>query len=210
MARVTKAQAAANRERILEAAARLFREGGTVAVGVDALTQAAGLTHGSLYSQFGSKERLLAEALRHALSRGLLSAPVEPEASPAAVLEAAIHSYLSPRHRDAPGQGCALAALGCEVPRHGPEVRRSFTEGVRQAVGRLAALLPGGRRPAEADAMAILATLVGALVLARAVDDAALSDGILEAAAGRLREPRAPLDAGQGTAGEAAQVTLQG
>src|SRR6516225_9624461 len=66
--RVSKKKAAENRERILAEAARLFRERGLSGVGVDALTDAAGLTHGSLYSQFGSKERLAAEALSHALS----------------------------------------------------------------------------------------------------------------------------------------------
>src|ERR1700722_11842515 len=65
--RVSKEKAAENRERILTEAARLFRERGLSGVGVDALTDAAGLTHGSLYSQFGSKDRLAAEALSHAL-----------------------------------------------------------------------------------------------------------------------------------------------
>src|SRR5690348_8595427 len=122
--RVSKEKAAENRDRILTEAARLFRERGLSGVGVDALAGAAGLTHGSLYSQFGSKERLAAEALSHALAGN--SAKVEAARSLAGYVE----RYLSTEHRDGPGGGCALAALGGEVPRQGPAVRQSFTQGL--------------------------------------------------------------------------------
>ncbi len=179
--RVSKEAAAENRERILTEAARLFRERGLSGVGVDALAAAAGLTHGGLYSQFGSKDRLAAEALSHAVAGS--SAKVERTSS----LAAYTARYLSADHRDAPGGGCALAALGCEVPRQGPAVRRSFTHGVRRMVTRLASLLPAGpARQHEDDALAATATLVGALVLARAVDDPELSDRILAASRARL------------------------
>ena len=178
--RVSKQQAAENRERILTEAARLFRERGLAGVGVDALAEAAGLTHGSLYSQFGSKERLAAEAMEHALAGSLA------RTGGAGSLEDYVGNYLSARHRDAPGGGCAIAALGGEVARHGGGVRRNFTEGVRRMAGRLAALLPAGKAQyREAEALAAAATLVGALVLARAVDDPELSERIL--AAGRAR-----------------------
>lgn len=174
--RVSKEKAAENRERILTEAARLFRERGISGVGVDALTEAAGLTHGSLYSQFGSKERLAAEALAHALAGSAVRM-----GGKGSLAEYAAH-YLSQVHRDAPGGGCAIAALGCEIPRQASTVRRTFTEGVRRLVGRLAALLPGhADRPREDEALAVAATLVGALVLARAVDDPMLSDRILTA-----------------------------
>jgi TetR/AcrR family transcriptional repressor of nem operon len=187
--RVTKEKAAENRARILAAAARLFRERGLSGVGVDALGEAAGMTHGSLYSQFGSKESLAAEALTEALARSAGKAVLEDAAPGEGALRGFVARYLSARHRDEPGQGCALAALGCEIPRQPPAVRRAFTEGLRATVGRIARLLPKGRRQAqEEEALTVMASLVGALVLARAVDDPALSERILAAARDRLME----------------------
>ena len=175
--RVSKEKVAENRERILTAAARLFRERGLSGVGVDALTDAAGLTHGSLYSQFGSKEKLAAEALSHAVAAsGDKLGGIDSLAAYAA-------QYLSDSHRDGPGTGCARAALGGETPRQGDAVRHSFTQGLRAMIGRITALLPN-RAPEDA-ALAAAATLVGALVLARAVDDPDLSERIL--AAGRAQ-----------------------
>jgi len=178
--RVSKEQAAENRARILTEAARLFRERGLSGVGVDALTEAAGLTHGSLYSQFGSKERLAAEALEAAMA-GTALARIPDDAGPEA-LAGIVANYLSPAHRDRPGKGCAFAALGCDVARQGPALREVFTGGIRMAAKRLAMLLPGRRRQASEDrALALLSAMVGALILARAVDDPALSDRILAA-----------------------------
>jgi len=179
--KVSKQQAAANRARILEGAARLFRERGLAGVGVDALAAAAGMTHGSLYSQFGAKDRLAAAALEHAL------AETAARAAGAASLADYAASYLSPRHRDSPGDGCALAALATEMPRQGGPLRHRFTSGLRAMVARLIGLLPArARQDPEAEALATAATLVGALVLARAVDDPALSDRILAAAQQRV------------------------
>ncbi|WBV45469.1 TetR/AcrR family transcriptional regulator [Pseudoroseomonas cervicalis] len=190
--RVSREQAAENRARILEEASRLFRERGLSGVGVDALSEAAGLTHGGLYSRFGSKERLAAAALEAALARGLLSR-IGTEDGPEPDLQTVLMRYLSAAHRDAPGQGCAMAALGCEVSRQPQAVRHAFTEGLRRKIAPLAALLPGARRrkapagtagegPAREDqALALMAGLVGAMVLARAVDDPVLSDRILQA-----------------------------
>jgi TetR/AcrR family transcriptional repressor of nem operon len=186
--RVSKEQAAENRTRILGEAARLFRERGLTGVGVDALSEAAGLTHGGLYSQFGSKDRLITEALTHALANGALGRlPEMPDATPREKLAAIVTAYLSPDHRDRAGKGCALAALGCEIPRQGLEVRRIFTDGLRKRMDVLASLLPGRRRAAREDeALAALATLVGALILSRAVSDNELSDRILAASAAQL------------------------
>ena len=177
--RVSREKAAENRQAILIAAARLFRERGLSGVGVDALTEAAGLTHGSLYSQFGSKERLAAEAFDHALRTSAA------RMGDAATLEDYIARYLSADHREFRGDGCVMAALACEIPRHTGPIRHSFTGAVRAAMKRIAGLLPG-RRSSEDAALAIVATMVGALVLARAVDDPELSDRILAAARTRL------------------------
>jgi TetR/AcrR family transcriptional regulator, transcriptional repressor for nem operon len=179
--RVTKEKAAENRERILTEAARLFRERGVSAVGMDALAEAAGMTHGSLYSQFDSKEHLAAEALGRAFDA---SAAKYGEIE---TLSAYVERYLSPRHRDTPGSGCAIATLGCEVPRQGNAMRQTFTEGLRRMMERLTRLLgPKARQKRENEALAIAATMVGGMILARAVDDRELSDRILAACRARL------------------------
>jgi TetR/AcrR family transcriptional repressor of nem operon len=169
--RVSKQKSAENRERILTEAARLFRERGLAGVGVDALTEAAGLTHGSLYSQFGSKDGLAAEALRHAFA-GIAEKYAEVD-----TLAAYAARYLSQSHRDRAGSGCAVAALASDMPRQSDAVRGSFTDGVRAMLARVAAMQPAGD-----DALATVATLVGALMLARAVDDPELSTQFLAAA----------------------------
>jgi TetR/AcrR family transcriptional repressor of nem operon len=180
--RVTKEKAAENRERILKAASRLMRERGISSVGVDALTEAAGMTHGSLYSQFGSKERLVEEAVAHAI------ATKGQEVPEAFALSDYVSEYLSTAHRDAPGTGCPFAALGCEVPRQSRGVRERFTAGVRGMIGLLSGRMGSGlkQRQREEKALATVASLVGALVLARAVNDPKLSDDILRATKKRL------------------------
>ena len=180
--RVSKEKSAENRERILEAAARLFRERGLSGVGVDALTEAAGLTHGSLYSQFGSKERLAAEALVHALTTS--SARMRD----ARTLNDYMARYLSADHLEGLGDGCVIAALAGEMPRQGATIRHRFTDAIRGMGKKIAGLAPGGARP-EDEALAIVATMVGALILARAVDDQELSGRILGAARARLSSP---------------------
>ncbi|MDB5411566.1 MAG: TetR family transcriptional regulator [Rhodospirillales bacterium] len=176
--RVTRAQAAENHERIIAAAAQLFREKGFDAVGVDAIMDAVGLTHGGFYRHFRSKDELAAAAV----ARGL-AVSAEKQASHESLADLAA-AYLSPAHRDDPGAGCMIAALGCDIARRGPAVRRGLTDYVRRQVDRVAEWV-GGSSPAvrREQALATLSTLVGAMVLARAVDDRALSDEIL--AAGR-------------------------
>ena len=194
MVKVSKQQAEQNRARIVTEAARLFRERGLGGVGVDALTKAAGLTHGSLYSRFGSKDELTAAALAEALRRGGESLYPPDAASRPDAFETVINRYLSTAHRDAPGGGCALAAVGCEVARQAPAVRRVLTEGVKNSAGRLSRVLPERNRPEEAAsdgsppdrALAILASMVGALILSRAVDDPELSERILDASRRRI------------------------
>ena len=176
--RVSKEQAAENRERILKAASRLMRERGISSVGVDALTEAAGMTHGSLYSQFGSKERLAAEALSHAARTS------SARLSDAGTLDDYITRYLSADHRKRRGDGCVMAALAGEIPRQGAAIRHSFTDAVRAVTKRIASLM-SGRRKSEDEALTIVATMVGALTLARAVDDPEMSDRILAAARAR-------------------------
>src|SRR5204863_2814754 len=129
--RVSKEQASENRERILKAASRLMRERGISGVGVDTLTEAAGMTHGSLYSQFGSKERLVEEAVADAIATKWQEVPE------AFALNDYVSEYLSTAHRDAPGSGCPFAALSCEMPRQSKGTRERVTAGVRGMIGLL-------------------------------------------------------------------------
>jgi TetR/AcrR family transcriptional repressor of nem operon len=179
--KVSREQAAANRERILDVASRLFREHGLDGIGVADLMKGAGLTHGGFYGNFASKEELMARACTRSLER---SAQTWREISEKAAkpLSALAKPYLSTRHRDSPGAGCTVAALGVDVSRRGPVVRHAFTEGVRSLVDVLAGVVPGKTRAAKRRAaLGVYASMVGALVLARAVDDAELSEEILGA-----------------------------
>jgi TetR/AcrR family transcriptional repressor of nem operon len=186
--RVSKEKAAQNRERILISAARLFREHGIAATGVDAITQDAGLTHGGLYSQFGSKEAIAAEAIRFALARGQRVWQHALERNPGKrALPAIVDSYLSRAHRDAPGTGCVVAALGTDIARQPRRVRQAFTEQIKEDLEFLSRLTANGDRSrGYGDAIVAFAAMIGALILARAVDDQPLSDLILKSTAKRV------------------------
>ena len=180
--KVSREQAAQNRERIVVAAARRFRERGFDGIGVADLMKEAGLTHGGFYGHFSSKENLIAEASARALTSSLALWSELAQRAPDDPLSAIAGVYLTSRHRDNPGTGCLLAALGPDVSRQGPAVRRAVTDYVRSACDLLAKLIPGRSRVARRQkAISAYATLVGAMVMARAVDDRALSEEILEA-----------------------------
>ena len=187
--KVSREQAAENRERVLQTAARLFREKGVDGVGVAELMQAAGLTHGAFYGQFSSKEELVAEACRWALGK-TESYWERLQAREADPLAAVIDAYLSPAHRDDPGRGCALTTLGVEAPRRDPGVRRAVSDGLMNLLGRLEGLLPRRLQAARRRrrALTLMASLVGGLVLARAVEDESLSAEILAAVREELAE----------------------
>ena len=180
--KVSREQAARNRERIVETAAQLFRERGFEGIGVADLMKEVGLTHGGFYGHFSSKEDLMAEASARALMGSLERFTKVAERSPADPLPAIASAYLTSRHRDKPGEGCLLAALGSDVSRQGPTVRRAVTDHLRAAVDLLAKLVPGKSKTARRQkAISTYATLVGTMVLARAVDNRALSQEILDA-----------------------------
>jgi TetR/AcrR family transcriptional regulator, transcriptional repressor for nem operon len=174
--RVSKEQAAQNREKILQAASKLFRERGLSGVGVDALADAARMSHGSVYSQFGSKDRMAAEAVRFALEETAERFARVPD------LKSYVTKYLSLDHRDSPGGGCALIALGSEVPRSSPALRSQFSKGLLRMIDLIKSLI-GQTTEKDRDerAYAAAATMVGAMVLARAVDDPGLAENILKA-----------------------------
>ena len=167
------------RERILEAASRLFREHGIEAVGLAKLMGEVGLTVGTFYTHFKSKEALLAEAVLRSLDARHVD--VE-QALRHADLETVVRAYLSPEHRDAAGTGCLVAALAAELARHPEETRRTFTSHNAPTLDSLAAWLSvrRGEKLDRADAAAFLGLLAGTLQLARATPDRAESDAVLE------------------------------
>jgi AcrR family transcriptional regulator len=170
----------ATRERILEAASRLFREHGIAAVGLAKIMAEADLTVGTFYTHFKSKEALLREALLRSLDA---RREAVEQALGGADLEAAIRAYLSPEHRDAPGTGCPVAALASEVARHPRATRNTFASHNAPTLDTLAAWLSArqGKKVAREDAAALLGLLAGTLQLARATPDRAESDAMLEA-----------------------------
>ena len=179
--RVSREEAAKSRERIIEVAAKMFRERGFDGIGVADLMKSAGLTHGGFYGHFASKEDLMAQACSRAMEGSQDTLHQLAERGGGNALSAVASAYLSPRHRDRPGEGCVLAALGAEAARHGSPVRGAFTRGVRSAIEMLARLVQGKSKRAKRErALAIYASMVGALVLARAVDDPALSEEVLQ------------------------------
>lgn len=181
--KVSREQAAENRQRIVESASRLFRERGLDGIGVADLMKSAGLTHGGFYGHFESKEDLMGEACARAVEESLSKWRERIAASPDDPLAAVAAFYLSAPHREHPGNGCALAALGAEAARHGAPVRRALTEGLRRFVDLLTPLVPGRSRAVRREkALASFATMVGAMVLARSVDDRELGEEILQAA----------------------------
>jgi len=180
--RVSKAEAEKSRERIIEVASKLFREHGFEGVGVADLMKAAGLTHGGFYRHFASKEDLMAQATAHALDRGRDTLRKWAEGGDEKGLAAVAAAYLSVAHRDRLGEGCALAALGADAARHDSPLRQTFTDAVCSAATVLTSLASGKTERAKRErALAAYASMVGGLVLARAVDDPDLSADVLDA-----------------------------
>lgn len=175
MPRVSQEQAKLNRQRVVEAAAALFRERGLHGVGVADIMASAGLTHGGFYGQFANKDALAAEAFDAALAEDRRGQG-----------DALIANYLSLGHVQTPGKGCPLAALANDVAREPPSspMRARFTRGVEGLAAVLAGLTPRlSKERRRQRSLAALSTLVGAVVLARAVEDEALAKELLEAAA---------------------------
>jgi len=181
--RVTREQAAAHREKILDVAGTLFRERGFDGIGVADIMKRAGLTHGGFYGHFDSKADLAEEACGVALGRSAGKWEALANGPRKNALAEIVRAYLSPKRRDDPGSGCVLAWLGGEVARRADAVRTTVTEGVRARLGILERVV-GGRSEAERreKAIATLSGMVGAMVVARLVNDSPLSDEILTVA----------------------------
>jgi AcrR family transcriptional regulator len=173
----------ATHERIVEAAGRAIRRSGYGGTGVADIMKDAGLTHGGFYAHFDSRVAMLAEAADRAGADTLATMErVAAAAPPAQALEAMIRTYLSKAHVEAIETGCAVAALGSEMPRQAPQVRRAATRRIKEMIDLVARQSPEWGQPgAHERALVTAATLVGTLMLARAVDDPKLSNALIEA-----------------------------
>jgi TetR/AcrR family transcriptional repressor of nem operon len=185
--RVSRSQAAENRETVINVASRLFRERGFDGIGVKDLMEGAGLTQGAFYKQFASKDDLAAQASRRALESAFQRWSDAAAANPQDPLGSVVAFYLSMKHCAERMDGCPVVALGSDAARQSTEVKASFEAGIREYlemlgnwVGEADGEMPGGK------AMAILSTMVGALLLSRAVNDEQLSKRFLQAAAGSV------------------------
>jgi TetR/AcrR family transcriptional regulator, transcriptional repressor for nem operon len=170
-------ETAQKHERILDESIRLFRQRGFCGVTVSEVMKAAGLTHGPFYNHFASKEALMSETVIRELQRSIGAfdkLPPTPEGKAAFA-----NYYLSEEHMKDCSGGCAVAALSSEI-RQEQEVRGSFTSQIKNVVQKLASYFPWkSRRSARGDAIHWYTSMIGALILARAVDDEEFAREIL-------------------------------
>jgi TetR/AcrR family transcriptional regulator, transcriptional repressor for nem operon len=193
--RVSRVQAAENRERVIDAASRLFRERGFDGIGLKDLMKGANLTQGAFYKQFESKDDLAAKASARALTSAFQRWSEAAAANPEDPLEAVLSFYLSAAHRDERTDGCPVVALAADAARQGREVKAAFEAGIKTDLDWLARLMGDGER-AQQKAMAIFSTMVGAVTLSRTINDPALAQSILDAAADQVRAVVSAKDSG--------------
>ncbi len=174
----------ASHERIVAAAARAIRRSGYDGTGVADIMKEAGLTHGAFYAHFTSREAMLAEAAGRACAESAAAAAGVVASVPTEqALASMLRTYLSREHVEHAEVGCPLAALGSETPRQVPEVRRVTTRHIKEMIDFVARQSPDWGQPgAHERALVTVATMVGTLLLARAVDEPALSNSLCAAA----------------------------
>jgi TetR/AcrR family transcriptional repressor of nem operon len=173
----------ASHERIVGAAARAIRRSGYNGTGVADIMKEAGLTHGAFYAHFASREAMLAEAADCAGAQSnAAAAKILSAVPPDQALRTLLETYLSKAHVEAIETGCPISALGSEMPRQSAEVRRAATLRIKEMIDLVARQLPDWGQPsAHEHALAMVASMVGTLILARAVDDSALSNALCNA-----------------------------
>jgi TetR/AcrR family transcriptional repressor of nem operon len=178
------------RARILDEAAQAMREAGAEGIGVAALMKRAGLTHGGFYAHFASRDDLVAHAIDRMFedSKAMLTRHLDNH-EPAAGLAALIDHYLSDRARLAPEKTCPIPSLAGEARRLPPFARSRFAAGVERFQAAIATSLTAlGRDTPEALAASVVAEMVGAMSLARAMDNEEQASAMLAASRQRLRE----------------------
>jgi TetR/AcrR family transcriptional repressor of nem operon len=169
--------------RIVKKASVRLREKGAHGIGVADLMKEAGLTHGGFYAHFDSREALVIEAFGYAMERGTERwRKLAEQTPPDKRLAMIVNSYLTPVHRDDPGHGCAIPTLGAEIAREGPKTRKAFAARLEQMIDMLAEQIPDvPPKTARKQAMAVLATMMGTLVLSRIAGNGEFSAEILDA-----------------------------
>lgn len=186
----SKANKAESRDRVVRTAAARFRESGIDGIGVADLMKEAGLTHGGFYRHFASRDELVAEAVERALLDGgrAVQAVENLQQPPAAVLALLVDGYLSAAHRDSLATSCAVTTLAGDVARSNERARSAYTQQVGSYLALLTKLIAGEKQKSKRmKAIAALSTLVGAVSMARAVNDEKLSREILKSAADALK-----------------------
>jgi len=186
----SQAQKAESRQRVLDTAARQIREHGLEALGVADCMRSAGLTHGAFYGHFSSRDALILAALEQAMTRGqkrVMSRAAGAAEHSKTPFEAIVDAYLHPAHADNPGTGCALCALGGDAAHATADVKALYTTHLRRLADQLTHAAVGGDESEDesgnkALGLGVAATIVGAITLARAVDDHELALSILTAA----------------------------
>jgi TetR/AcrR family transcriptional regulator, transcriptional repressor for nem operon len=182
--RVSRIQAEKNRQTVIDVASRLFRENGFDGIGLKDLMEAAGLTQGAFYKQFASKDDLAVQASERALESASRRWSAAAEANPEDPLGAVIAFYLSIGHREERMDGCPVVALGSDAARQSVDVKASFEVGIKNYLEMLGRWIGDTDGEDSSDkAMAILSTMVGSLVLSRAINNKRLSKRFLQAAA---------------------------
>jgi TetR/AcrR family transcriptional repressor of nem operon len=190
--RVSRSQAAENRQTVINVASRLFREHGFDGIGLKDLMEGAGLTQGAFYKQFESKEDLAAQASRRALESASERWSAAIAENPDDPLGAVIAFYLSAGHREEKLDGCPVVALGSDAARQGAGVKAAFEGGIKAYLEVLAPLLPKtDGEDSNRKAMVVLSTMVGAMTLSRAVNDPAFAHAFQKAAVEHVREAAA-------------------
>src|SRR6202011_5209068 len=186
----SKAQKARTHKRIVKLASKRFREEGLAGIGIAELMKEAGLTVGGFYKHFDSRDDLVAEAVNSAFGGWKRRVDAAKSGGPPVSYEKLIDDYLSEAHRDNPGAGCAFSALAPEIARSDKRTRAVASEQVRNDIQLITTLLPGrDKRTARSRAILTFSALVGAMSLARAVSDKALSREILKTVADLLKDP---------------------
>jgi len=169
--------------RIVETAARAIRRSGYDGTGVADIMKEAGLTHGGFYAHFASRDAMLAEAADHAGEETIAIAKrIFAEAPGDQGLQALMQVYLSNEHMANIETGCSFAALGSEMPRQAPEVRKASTCRIKEMIALIKSRLSGQQADKDEKALVMLSTMVGTLLLARAVKDPELSEAFRQAA----------------------------
>jgi TetR/AcrR family transcriptional repressor of nem operon len=184
----SRAEKEKTHKRIVKIASRKFREEGLAGVGIAELMKEAGLTVGGFYKHFGSRDDLVAEAVSSAFGAWKRRVDAAKSGGPPVSYEELIGDYLNEAHRDNPGTGCAFSALAPEIARSDKRTRSVTSGQVRNDIQLIAALLPvKDERTARSRAILTFSALVGAMSLARAVSDEALSREILKSVAEYLK-----------------------